>query len=71
MAIGWSGQWQAIFDGTDNDVQIRAGLENTEFRLRPGEDTHRFYRHAQLHRRSERGTHQVQTILQGALLHYW
>jgi alpha-galactosidase len=38
VAIGWSGQWQAAFASPDgHHLRLTAGLEQTHFRLRPGE----------------------------------
>ena len=38
VAVGWSGQWQARIESPDNRrLRVRAGLERTHFRLRPGE----------------------------------
>jgi len=36
-AVGWSGQWQAYFTRGDGFIGIRTGIENTGFRLLPGE----------------------------------
>ena len=37
-AIGWSGQWNAYFAHAQGDtLEIKTGLENTRFRLHPGE----------------------------------
>ena len=37
FAVGWTGQWNARFYRTEDAVRIRAGVENTNFRLLPGE----------------------------------
>jgi len=38
LAVGWSGQWQARIESPDGKgLRLRAGLERTHFRLRPGE----------------------------------
>ena len=38
VAVGWSGQWAAEFvRAADGGVAVRAGMERTRFRLRPGE----------------------------------
>jgi alpha-galactosidase len=38
MAIGWTGQWAAEFArSADSTVVVRAGMERTHLRLRPGE----------------------------------
>lgn len=36
-AIGWTGQWKAIFSRADDLIRIRTGLEETAFKLHPGE----------------------------------
>ncbi|MBN2310001.1 MAG: alpha-galactosidase, partial [Candidatus Hydrogenedentes bacterium] len=36
VAVGWTGQWAAEFARGDG-VRVRAGMETTHFRLRPGE----------------------------------
>ena len=38
VAVGWSGQWKADVDCREKSVQLCAGLENTHFRLHPGEE---------------------------------
>ncbi|MBN1420858.1 MAG: alpha-galactosidase, partial [Planctomycetes bacterium] len=38
IAVGWSGQWEAEFAGAgDRAVKVRAGMQLTRLRLRPGE----------------------------------
>lgn len=37
LAIGWSGQWQAVLRRTDDGLRVTAGMERTALRLRPGE----------------------------------
>ncbi|MBM4088531.1 MAG: hypothetical protein FJ276_03765 [Planctomycetes bacterium] len=38
LAVGWSGQWMAeLHRQIDGGVRLRAGMESTRFRLRPGE----------------------------------
>ena len=37
LAIGWPGTWSASFNATDDGVRIRAGQQNTNLRLEPGE----------------------------------
>ncbi len=37
FAVGWTGQWNARFHRTEDAVRIRAGVENANFRLLPGE----------------------------------
>ena len=37
IAIGWSGQWQCDLDRTDYGVRIRTKIEDTHFKLLPGE----------------------------------
>ena len=37
LGIGWTGQWNAIFDRTEDAVRVRAGIEDAAFRVRPGE----------------------------------
>lgn len=37
LAIGWSGQWEATFDRTEEAVRVRSGIPNTSFRMHPGE----------------------------------
>jgi alpha-galactosidase len=38
LAVGWPGRWRAEFSGdTDRRIRVRAGQEDTAFRLRPGE----------------------------------
>lgn len=36
-AIGWTGDWKAEFAGCDNGVQVKTGLKETCFYLKPGE----------------------------------
>lgn len=39
LAVGWPGQWVASFERDDkNALRIRAGQEQTHFRLQPGEE---------------------------------
>lgn len=39
IAIGWSGQWKARFEVTgDGKLRIKAGMEQTRFYLKPGEE---------------------------------
>lgn len=39
IAVGWSGQWAAEFSrDKENNVRIRAGMENTHLKLHPGEE---------------------------------
>ncbi|MEW6750313.1 MAG: glycoside hydrolase family 36 protein [Candidatus Latescibacterota bacterium] len=37
IAVGWSGQWSACFTRDEKEVRVRAGMERTRLRLRPGE----------------------------------
>lgn len=37
VAIGWSGDWKAEFSGLENSVNIKTGLKETCFYLKPGE----------------------------------
>ncbi len=37
LAIGWSGQWTAKFERSENNLRIRAGMEHTHLILHPGE----------------------------------
>lgn len=37
FAIGWTGQWQCDLDRTDDGLRIRTKIEDTNFRLLPGE----------------------------------
>ncbi len=37
VALGWTGDWRAIFDNEDAAVRVRAGLANARFYLMPGE----------------------------------
>lgn len=37
FAIGWTGQWQCDLDRTENGLRIRTKIEDTNFRLFPGE----------------------------------
>lgn len=37
MAIGWTGQWQCAISRAEESVTLRCGLEDTHFRLLPGE----------------------------------
>jgi len=37
LAIGWTGQWSASFNRSQDAVRIRAGMERTHLRLHPGE----------------------------------
>ena len=36
-AIGWTGDWKAEFAKKDNGIQIKTGLKETRFYLKPGE----------------------------------
>lgn len=36
-AVGWTGQWTASFKRTEDGVLLRAGIEDTAFRVAPGE----------------------------------
>jgi alpha-galactosidase len=37
-AIGWTGGWSAVFQRDSEGVHVRAGMERTHLRLRPGEE---------------------------------
>jgi len=38
-AIGWTGQWACACEhGEDGRLRLRAGMERTRIRLRPGEE---------------------------------
>ncbi len=37
LAIGWSGQWAAVFERAEQSLHLTAGMERTHLRLRPGE----------------------------------
>ena len=37
LAIGWSGQWQAVFDRQDESLRLTAGMQKTHLRLHPAE----------------------------------
>lgn len=37
LAIGWTGQWEAVFKRSADGVSVSAGMENTHFVLYPGE----------------------------------
>ena len=37
LAVGWPGQWSAVFEGSDKGVQVTAGQGKTHLRLLPGE----------------------------------
>lgn len=54
VAVGWSGQWQASLsnDGSPPALRMKAGLEQTHFRLHPGENV-RGCRMLLLHHRGE------------------
>ncbi len=36
-AIGWTGQWQAVFSRDDENINIKTGIQNIGFKLFPGE----------------------------------
>lgn len=36
-AVGWTGQWQAVFSRTDKSINIKTGVEGVKFKLLPGE----------------------------------
>jgi len=38
LAIGWTGQWAAVFTREGADLTIQAGMELTHLRLHPGEE---------------------------------
>lgn len=38
IAVGWTGQWEAQLDRTENRVRIRTGLPEASFRMLPGEE---------------------------------
>ena len=54
-AIGWTGQWQAIFQRRTKSVNIQAGMERTHLKLFPGEEIRSpkimllFYRHHRIY----------------------
>lgn len=37
VAIGWTGDWKAEFTRCDNGIQVKTGLKETKFFLKPGE----------------------------------
>jgi len=37
LAVGWSGQWEARFDCSEDSLRITAGMQKTHLQLRPGE----------------------------------
>ena len=37
IAIGWSGQWNASFEGRDKTVNVKTGIEGVDFYLEPHE----------------------------------
>lgn len=37
VAVGWSGQWRAVFSREGEAVRLRVGMASTHFRLQPGE----------------------------------
>jgi len=37
LGVGWSGQWQAQFEHAPGELRLRAGMEHTCLRVRPGE----------------------------------
>lgn len=37
FAVGWTGQWNCVLERTSNDVIIKTKIEDTHFRLLPGE----------------------------------
>lgn len=37
FAVGWTGQWQTFFNRGETDLRVRSGIEETEFRVKPGE----------------------------------
>ena len=37
FAIGWSGQWNAVFTRTEDSVKFKSGIEDTDFYLNPHE----------------------------------
>jgi len=37
LAIGWSGQWKAVFERDEASIRISSGMERTCISLRPGE----------------------------------
>ncbi len=37
VALGWSGEWAAFIRNEGNAVHLRVGMENTRFKLHPGE----------------------------------
>ena len=36
-AIGWTGDWKAEFTKSENGIQMKSGLKETGFYLKPGE----------------------------------
>lgn len=36
-AVGWTGQWHAVFSRDDENIRIQTGIQNIGFRLLPGE----------------------------------
>ena len=37
IAIGWTGQWKAVFTRGDDFIKVETGIEDANFYLRPGE----------------------------------
>lgn len=37
VAIGWTGQWKCSIERDEKDVEVKTGIENVEFYLKPGE----------------------------------
>jgi alpha-galactosidase len=37
IAVGWSGQWRAAFERSQDALHVTAGMEHTRLRLHPGE----------------------------------
>ncbi len=37
MAVGWTGQWKAVFDRGADTFRMRHGIQDAHFRMRPGE----------------------------------
>lgn len=37
FAVGWSGQWKAVITRSENGVNVKIGIENIDFYMKPGE----------------------------------
>ena len=37
VAIGWTGNWKAVFTSVEDGIRVQTGLQNAQFYLKPGE----------------------------------